>query len=250
MAASVTTIAELIGEIGGTKFKSQALNELPSWGLGQASLATLQSSLDGCIGAAKGYGVSLPITEYNEKFFTEIVSQLEKSAQQAGVSFGTDSSADYPIEGCYWYVNSTGDESRVYIFSLYKEKPTFESISVTTPPDRTTYFDGESFDASGMVVTGSYPSGETEVITSDSWEFSPSGQLTPANTDITITAHLVNPNTNEPYDLTTTQPITVIPKHDSLTSLFLDIANAIREKSGSLDTIIADRFPTYIRNLL
>ena len=45
-------------------------------------------------------------------------------------------------------------------------------------------------------------------------------------------------------------PPTPPEPHDSLESLFTDIADAIREKSGTSDPLIADQFPTYIRNLL
>lgn len=37
--------------------------------------------------------------------------------------------------------------------------------------------------------------------------------------------------------------------HSDLTSLFLDIANAIREKDGSSEEIVADLFPDKIRSI-
>ena len=37
--------------------------------------------------------------------------------------------------------------------------------------------------------------------------------------------------------------------HASLASLFTDTANAIRAKTGSTDTIVADNFPTAIANI-
>ena len=37
--------------------------------------------------------------------------------------------------------------------------------------------------------------------------------------------------------------------HSTLTSLFSDIADAIREKTGSSETIVADDFPTAIANI-
>ena len=38
-------------------------------------------------------------------------------------------------------------------------------------------------------------------------------------------------------------------KHNTLRNLFTDIADAIREKTGSTDAIIADNFPNIIRNI-
>jgi hypothetical protein len=37
--------------------------------------------------------------------------------------------------------------------------------------------------------------------------------------------------------------------HENLTSLFTDIANAIREKTGSTETLVADQFPAAIANI-
>lgn len=38
-------------------------------------------------------------------------------------------------------------------------------------------------------------------------------------------------------------------KHDTLNSLFTDIADAIREKTGSTEQIVADDFPEKIKEL-
>lgn len=37
--------------------------------------------------------------------------------------------------------------------------------------------------------------------------------------------------------------------HTTLTSLFSDIADAIRTKTGGIDTIVADNFPNFINEL-
>ena len=60
-----------------------------------------------------------------------------------------------------------------------------ESIAVTTPPDKTEYAEGESFDPTGMVVTATYGDGSTAEITDYTYE--PTGALTPDDTEITIT---------------------------------------------------------------
>ena len=65
-------------------------------------------------------------------------------------------------------------------------------ISVTTAPTKTSYNTGDSFDATGMVVTASLSTGEAE--DPDTWTkevtgytISPDGALAPANTSVTIT---------------------------------------------------------------
>ena len=60
-----------------------------------------------------------------------------------------------------------------------------ESIAVTTPPGKTEYAEGESFDPTGMVVTATYGDGSTAEITDYTYE--PTGALTPDDTEITIT---------------------------------------------------------------
>lgn len=70
---------------------------------------------------------------------------------------------------------------------------TLESIAVQTPPTKTTYYAGETFDPTGLVITRTYNSGDPDTYayeghTSD-FSFSPSTStpLTMSNTSITIT---------------------------------------------------------------
>lgn len=58
-------------------------------------------------------------------------------------------------------------------------------IAITTPPTRTAYKAGETFDPAGMVVTATYSNGAK--LTSPSYTFSPAGALTASDTAITIT---------------------------------------------------------------
>ena len=58
-------------------------------------------------------------------------------------------------------------------------------IAVTTPPKKTAYKAGETFDPAGMVVTATYSNGAT--LTSPSYTFSPAGALAADDTAITIT---------------------------------------------------------------
>ena len=58
------------------------------------------------------------------------------------------------------------------------------SIAVTTPPTKTAYFEGQTFNPAGMVVTATYADGSTGAVTG--YTYSPTGALTANNTTITI----------------------------------------------------------------
>lgn len=75
------------------------------------------------------------------------------------------------------------------------------SIAITTAPTKTEYGEGESFDASGMVVTATYSNGATKVITD--YTYSPSGALSLDTTAVTISY------TEDGVTATTTQAVTV-----------------------------------------
>ena len=75
-----------------------------------------------------------------------------------------------------------------------------QSIAVTTPPSKTTYTYGESFDKTGMVITATYASGATKDVTGEV-QISPA-ELTVTTTELTITYQ----------GKTVTQAITVNPK--------------------------------------
>lgn len=83
-----------------------------------------------------------------------------------------------------------------------------ESISITTPPTKTVYLSGESFDPAGMVVTVIYSNGATLAATGYAVE--PSGPLTDGMTHVTIRY------TEGGKSVTAAQPITVRPKLASI----------------------------------
>ena len=58
-------------------------------------------------------------------------------------------------------------------------------IEVTTQPTKVAYTEGETFDPTGMVVTGTYSDSTTEEISD--YTFSPDGALATTDTEITIT---------------------------------------------------------------
>lgn len=61
--------------------------------------------------------------------------------------------------------------------------PTLESIAITTPPTKTAYTVGETFDLSGMVVTATYSDGTTATVTGYDYKETP---LTASDTSIGI----------------------------------------------------------------
>lgn len=82
--------------------------------------------------------------------------------------------------------------------------PALSSIAITTPPTKTTYVAGETFDATGMVVTATYSDASTEDVTA-SCSWTPSGALTTSDTEITVSY------TENAVEKTATQSITVNP---------------------------------------
>lgn len=78
-----------------------------------------------------------------------------------------------------------------------------ESIAITTPPNKTQYLAGETFNPAGMVVTATYSNGATLVATG--YSYTPDGPLTDGVASVTITY------TEGGISKSATQPITVIP---------------------------------------
>lgn len=62
---------------------------------------------------------------------------------------------------------------------------TIKGISISAPPTKTAYVQGQKFDASGMEVTAEYEDGTTAVVTD--YAISPSGALRTVDTKITVT---------------------------------------------------------------
>jgi|GEM_PF-4123368 len=89
---------------------------------------------------------------------------------------------------------------------------TLDSIAITTPPTKTTYTEGESFDAAGMVVTATYDDASTVDVTA-SVTCAPAGALAVTDTSITVSY------TEGGITKTATQPITVNPATKVLDSI-------------------------------
>lgn len=59
-----------------------------------------------------------------------------------------------------------------------------DHIDVTTPPNKTAYFSGETFNPAGMVVTAHYTDGSSQAVSG--YTYSPTGALATGNTTITV----------------------------------------------------------------
>lgn len=94
-------------------------------------------------------------------------------------------------------------------FKLYAkwEAKAISSIEIATPPTKTTYKEGDTFDLTGLVVTAIYNTGDTITVPYEGNEadfsFDPAGKLTPSDTEVEI-SYLGK--------FTAEQPITVEPK--------------------------------------
>ncbi len=110
------------------------------------------------------------------------------------------------------------------VTALWEDIPvapkTLDSIAITTPPTKTAYIAGESFDSTGMVVTATYSDSSTAPVTG--YTVAPDGVLGMSNTEITVTY------TEDGIVKTATQAITVAPADGS--------GDSGSDDSGSDDT--------------
>ena len=121
-------------------------------------------------------------------------------------------------------------------FALWEPIPegqkTLTGIAITTPPTKTEYNLGESFEPAGMVVTASYEDGTTAEVTD--YAVSPAGALTADTTAITVTY------TDGGITQTATQAITVTAPAGAYTITFdpgvgtVDPTSAVTDAEGKL----------------
>lgn len=104
-----------------------------------------------------------------------------------------------------------GDGCIILTYRIPAQQRTLVSISITTPPTKTAYTEGETFERAGMVVTATYSDGTTAPVTG--YTVSPSGALTTSDTAVTISY------TAGTVTRTATQAITVTPAAVTLVSI-------------------------------
>ena len=78
---------------------------------------------------------------------------------------------------------NVGDTGGIYVFRVEMYYP-LTNITITTPPAKTTYYQNEYFDITGMVVTATHADGTTKEITN--YSYAPNDKLTSIGTN-TIT---------------------------------------------------------------
>lgn len=93
-------------------------------------------------------------------------------------------------------VSVDGVPDTVYTVHLYENT---QSISINTPPTKTEYAMGDTFDPTGMTLLGTYTDGSTKVLTPDDFTWEPTGALTASVQSVTVSYN----------GLTAEQPITV-----------------------------------------
>ena len=113
-------------------------------------------------------GTSAPVTNYTYE-------------SSPWISINSDE-AGYEVEISYTEDGVTRKATQEVTVLVDK---TLTGIAITTPPQKTEYIEGETFDRAGMVVTASYNDGSTAPVTQ--YTYTPTTALTKDDTKITIT---------------------------------------------------------------
>ena len=122
----------------------------------------------------------------------------------------------------------------VSVKATYKAAP-LSGITITTPPTKTAYTAGESFDSTGMVVTATYSDSSSAAVTG--YTVSPDRALTTSDTSVTISY------TEGGVTKTATQEITVNPAASTYTVSFnanggsVTPASAVTGADGKLTSL-------------
>lgn len=126
---------------------------------------------------------------------------VQKKLTATATDFTFEGSATGKIELKY-----TNSNKPIYIKSItvtYKEASSkaLKSLAISGTPTKTKYNDGEEFDPTGLVVTGTYDDNSTATITDGiTWTKTPA-RLTVGNTSCSVTA-TVNGVTSPAYEVT------------------------------------------------
>lgn len=133
--------------------------------------------------------------------------------------------------------NSIGSDKTITVTIVFPQTigRTLQQITVTTPPHKTTYYYGENFDKTGMIVKASYDDGTTDEnfinYTVDKTE-----PLIPSDNLITLTA--------EGTSIKTTQTIAVTKKTPTIADLVYDLTAVDYDSTEKPVSVVAapDKF--------
>ncbi len=164
--------------------------------------ATLPDEYDGTTAFYMNINFSQP-TEPVELESISVTTLPNKTAYYEGEAFDPagmvvtayyDDGTSAPVEGYTWDPQTlTIDTTAVTIqyegktaqVAVSVQKRELVSISVTQQPDKTVYYDGDSFDPTGMVVTARYNNGSDIVVPLEECVFTPD-PLTQGTTEVTV----------------------------------------------------------------
>lgn len=138
----------------------------------------------------------------SNKYFKEFsesnyVGLLEKSTNRF-IAYSSKKNNDFR---CYARSNVNSYETVLTYFKKVESTKKLTSLAISGTPTKTKYNDGEEFDPTGLVVTGTYDDNTTATITDGiTWEKTPA-TLTVGNTSCSVTA-TVNGVTSPAYKVT------------------------------------------------
>jgi hypothetical protein len=106
------------------------------------------------------------------------------------------------------YTESGTTKTTTYSITVNAPSKTLSSIAITTPPTKTSYQVGETFDSTGMVVTASFSDSSSSTV-QGSCTFSPSGALSISDTEITVSYTYGGTTKTATQSITVTAPSSV-----------------------------------------
>ena len=142
---------------------------------------------------------STPVTETVEKIY-RVRKSKDDSKSQTGAYKSLDSAKKLCQESGEGYHVFDWEGNIVY---SYVAPVVLSSISVTSAPKKTTYTIGESFDSTGLVITGTYSDKSTKKITSYN--------LSPVNLSKagTVTIGVIFEDKSTSFNITVVEPVKV-----------------------------------------
>ena len=114
------------------------------------------------------------VTAYYDNATSEVITDYTTAPTGELAKADTKVTVTYTVAG----VSMTADQT------ITVNEKALSSISITTPPKKTVYIEGNSFDREDMVVTAHYNNGKSEVVTG--YTIAPSGALATADTKVTV----------------------------------------------------------------